>query len=121
MRTHHVIAVIAAILVGVGLKLAFFTAATAEAPSGKAFVCRKLRPFGPRSLSIKPTPVQHCTNGKIRGAVVDVDVGFTANADVGINVKGEPVLKRRPRPVPSASAHALEAALDLARLPRNRE
>jgi|tagenome__1003787_1003787.scaffolds.fasta_scaffold20681485_2 hypothetical protein len=33
MRTHHVIAVIAAILVGVGLKLAFFTAATAEAVS----------------------------------------------------------------------------------------
>ena len=33
MRTHHVIAVIAVILVGVGLKLAFFTAPTAEAVS----------------------------------------------------------------------------------------
>jgi hypothetical protein len=33
MRAHHVIAVIAAILVGVGLKLAFFTAPTAEAVS----------------------------------------------------------------------------------------
>ncbi len=45
-----------------------------------------------------------------------VDGGFAANADVGINVKGEPVLKRRPRPIPSASAHALEAAL-LDRMP----
>src|SRR5260370_11135326 len=45
-----------------------------------------------------------------------VDVGFAANADVGINVKGEPVLRRGPRPVPSASAHALEAAL-LDRMP----
>ena len=45
-----------------------------------------------------------------------VDVGFAANADVGVNVKGDPVLKRRPRPVPSASAHALEAAL-LDRMP----
>jgi hypothetical protein len=33
MRTHHVIAVIAVILVGVGLKLAFFTTPTAEAVS----------------------------------------------------------------------------------------
>jgi hypothetical protein len=31
MRTHHVIAVVAAILVGVGVKLIFFTAPTAEA------------------------------------------------------------------------------------------
>src|SRR5260370_7574974 len=45
-----------------------------------------------------------------------VDVGFAANADVGINVKGEPVLRRRPRPMPSASAHAFEAAL-LDRMP----
>ena len=31
MRAHHVIAVVAAILVGVGVKLIFFTAPTAEA------------------------------------------------------------------------------------------
>jgi hypothetical protein len=33
MRAHHVIAVVAVILVGVGLKLVFFTAPTAEAVS----------------------------------------------------------------------------------------
>ena len=33
MRAHHVIAVVAAILVGVGLKLIFFTAPTAESVS----------------------------------------------------------------------------------------
>ncbi len=33
MRAYHVIAVVAAILVGVGLKLIFFTAPTAEAVS----------------------------------------------------------------------------------------
>jgi hypothetical protein len=33
MRAHHVIAVVAVILVGVGLKLIFFTAPTAEAVS----------------------------------------------------------------------------------------
>ena len=33
MRAHHVIAVIAVLLVGVSLKLAFFTAPTAEAVS----------------------------------------------------------------------------------------
>jgi hypothetical protein len=37
--------------------------------------------------------------------------GFAANADVGINVNVEPVLRCRPRPARSASAHALEAAL----------
>jgi hypothetical protein len=31
MRAHHVIAVVAVILVGVGMKLIFFTAPTAEA------------------------------------------------------------------------------------------
>ncbi len=31
MRAHHVIAVVAAILIGVGVKLMFFTAPTAEA------------------------------------------------------------------------------------------
>ena len=33
MRAHHVIAVVAVILVGVGVKLIFFTAPTAEADS----------------------------------------------------------------------------------------
>jgi hypothetical protein len=33
MRAHHVIAVVAAILVGVGVKLIFFTVPTAEADS----------------------------------------------------------------------------------------
>jgi hypothetical protein len=33
MRAHHVLAVIAVLLVGIGLKLAFFTAPTAEAVS----------------------------------------------------------------------------------------
>lgn len=33
MRAHHAIAVVAAILVGVGVKLIFFTAPTAEADS----------------------------------------------------------------------------------------
>jgi hypothetical protein len=45
-----------------------------------------------------------------------VDTAFSSNADVGINARGEPVLKRRPRPSPSASAQALEAAL-LDRMP----
>jgi hypothetical protein len=45
-----------------------------------------------------------------------VDAGFAANRDVGINGKGEPVLKRRARPSPSPSAQVLEAAL-LDRMP----
>jgi hypothetical protein len=45
-----------------------------------------------------------------------VDAGVAANADVGINSRGEPVLRRRPRPSPSSSAQALEAAL-LDRMP----
>jgi hypothetical protein len=45
-----------------------------------------------------------------------VDAGFSTNADVGINARGEPVLRRRPRPTPAPSAQALEAAL-LDRMP----
>ena len=45
-----------------------------------------------------------------------VDAGFSTNTDVGINPRGEPVLKRRPRSAPSPSAQTLEAAL-LDRMP----
>ena len=45
-----------------------------------------------------------------------VDAGFPANGDVTVNANGEPVLRRRARRRPPASAQALEAAL-LDRLP----